>query len=423
MPTKIAVIGSKDFIDHLVKIIPQIENVEIEPYIYTEPSQATKLIQQLKPCDIVFFSGALPYYFSKEIHEQLPIPCIYLEQDESVIATSLLSIIYHQNIHVDRISIDLMRSSFVANVLRDIGIFRSPQHVIDYEDMLPNEFDITQIIQYHHSRYELGLIDIALTSIHAVYDQLQKLGVPTEKMIDPTHSLVKGLERAKTLAEYTNSRSTAIAVVSVSLLVPANSQINALHNLAHAIHSTLQEITQTNFLLYSTRGDIESFMANDAFSDFIANFMEPVSIGFGYGTTIMEAEQNAIIARSFAENHANSSTGFILTESKELLGPFPKGNKVYRLKNDHPALLQIAKEMKLSPANLSKIIQFSRSRQHLQFTAADLSEYLQITRRSTERIIKKLVDHGSAKIVGEEMTYQQGRPRAIYELTLPIYYL
>ncbi|WP_419392926.1 helix-turn-helix domain-containing protein [Cytobacillus praedii] len=84
-------------------------------------------------------------------------------------------------------------------------------------------------------------------------------------------------------------------------------------------------------------------------------------------------------------------------------------------------MLQIAQKAKLSPANLSKLIQFGKERQSHHFTAADLSEYLQVTRRTTERIIKKLADHGYISTVGEEMTYQQGRPRAVYILNLPIY--
>jgi predicted transcriptional regulator len=57
----------------------------------------------------------------------------------------------------------------------------------------------------------------------------------------------------------------------------------------------------------------------------------------------------------------------------------------------------------------------------LHFTSADLAEYLQLTRRSAERMIKKLHDHGYIKVVGEEMIYKQGRPRAIYQLNMPIY--
>lgn len=151
------------------------------------------------------------------------------------------------------------------------------------------------------------------------------------------------------------------------------------------------------------------------------NIEGAVSIGFGYGKTVNEAEQNAKIARGFAKNNPIESCFYILTSDKELFGPFPKEQRVQSLKNDNPELMKIAKETKLSPANLSKIIQFSQSHPSLKFTAADLSEYLQVTRRSTERLLKKLVDYRYANICGEEMPYQQGRPRAIYELNLPLY--
>lgn len=144
-----------------------------------------------------------------------------------------------------------------------------------------------------------------------------------------------------------------------------------------------------------------------------------MKIGFGYGTTVIEAEQNAGIALRFAQNDPFDKCGYILTDDKNLLGPYPKETKLQRLKNDDPKLFDIAKEIKISPGNLSKLIEFSRKRSSSQFTAAELTDYLQITRRSTERIIKKLVDHGSIRVVGEEMTYQQGRPRSIYELHLP----
>ncbi|WP_257347302.1 transcriptional regulator [Pseudalkalibacillus decolorationis] len=421
MTTKIAVIGSADFINNIFSIAPRIEDIEIEPYVYQQPQEAAELIRLLKPCDAVFYSGVLPFYFSKEMQEQLPIPVLFLEQDEMAISSSLLSINYHQNIAIERISIDLIDSSFVENVLTDIGIDRAPRHVMDYADMLPNKFDATEIIDFHHSRFKSGETDFALTSVHAVYDELQQLGVPSQRMLDPTKALIRGLQDAKAQAESAKNHSATVAVSYISLPVPHGVQNNYLDVFANYIHASVQQIDDSSFKLYSTRGDIESLMKNGAFHELLLNWQEPVTVGFGYGATTAEAEQNAKIARSFATKHENESCGYILTEEKELLGPYPKENKTQRLRNDHPELLQIAKETKLSPANLSKIIQFSKSRQSLQFTAADLSNYLQVTRRSTERILKKLVDHGSVKIVGEEMTYQQGRPRAIYELNIPIY--
>ncbi|HEY9577558.1 MAG TPA: transcriptional regulator, partial [Pseudobacillus sp.] len=405
----------------LLSVAPQVGEIEIEPYVYNQPEEATELVKHLKPCDALFFSGALPYYFSKEVHESIPIPSLYLEQDETAIAISLLSLISSKNIPMERISIDLTESSFFKNILTDIGIHRAPLHVIDYADKLPNKFDINDIVHFHYSRFQLGKVDLALTSIHAVYDRLIQLGVPAQRMIDPIKSLIHGLQDAKAQAELSKSHSATIAAGYISLKQSEKSQKRHLEAFAHKMNATIQQSAEANFLLYSTRGDIEIVMNSDAFREFLVKWQEPVSVGFGYGFTAAEANQNAKIARSFAFHHEHESCGYILTEDKKLLGPFPRENKTQRLKNDHPELLQIAKETKLSPANLSKIIEFSKFRQSIQFTAADLSDYLQVTRRSTERILKKLVDHGFVKIVGEEMTYQQGRPRSIYELNMPIY--
>ncbi|MGX1983261.1 hypothetical protein EDD69_10996 [Thermolongibacillus altinsuensis] len=418
---KIAVIGSADFIEQILSVAPQITGIEIEPYVYAHPQEAAELVRHLKPCDVVFFAGALPYYFSKETREQLPIPTVFLEQDEMAVASSLLSILYHKNIQPERISIDLVDSSFVENVLMDVGIDCAP-HVMDYKEMLPNKFDIAKIIDFHHSRFQSGVVDFALTSVHAVYDKLQELGIPSMRMLNPKKSLIRSLQDAKTKAELAKRHSSTVAACYISFPSSHDVPIDNLDVFARKLNGSFQQIDERSFILYSTRGDIEALMETNAFRDYLLNWKEPISVGFGYGDTAAEAEQNAKIAQSFAANHETESCGYILTEEKKLLGPFPKESKVQSLKNDHPELLKIAKETKLSPANLSKIIQFSRSRQSLQFTAADLSDYLQVTRRSTERILKKLVDHGYVKIIGEEMPYQQGRPRAIYELNIPIYY-
>ncbi|KZR56815.1 hypothetical protein [Pseudobacillus badius] len=421
MTIKIAVVGSADFIRTILSVVPQIGELEIEPYIYERPEEAAELIKYLKPCDAVFFSGALPYYFSKDLHESLPIPSHYLEQDETAVATSLLAVISQKNLSLERISIDLTEYVFIKNVLADIGVKREPIHVIDYADKLPNKFDINDIVHFHYSRFKSGKIDLALTSIHAVYNRLRELGVPAQRMVDPIKSLVRGLQDTKAQAELVKSHSATIAAGYISLKQPEEAQTLYLEAFAREMNASIQQSAESAFSLYSTRGDIEIVMNSDAFHEFLLKWEEPVAVGFGYGFTAAEASQNAKIARSFALQHDHESCGYILTEEKELLGPFPKEKKTQRLKNDHPELLRIAKETKMSPANLSKIIQFSKSRQSVQFTAADLSAYLQVTRRSTERILKKLVDHGFAKVVGEEMTYQQGRPRSIYELNMPIY--
>ncbi|MGR4031311.1 transcriptional regulator, partial [Bacillus sp. ZZQ-131] len=215
MMIKIAVVGSKEFMDNLFPIAQKLEGIEIDPYIYLHPAESSELLKCLKPCDVIFFSGALPYYMAKEIREQLRIPSIYLQQDETTVASSILSIMYHQSIQPHNISIDLVDRSFITNVFHDIGIKESPQ-VLDYENMLWSKDEINRVIDFHVAKYQSGEAHLALTSIHAVYDELQKIGVPSERMIDPTQSIIHGLKDAKIKAELAKSYSATVGACIIS---------------------------------------------------------------------------------------------------------------------------------------------------------------------------------------------------------------
>ncbi|PEJ44745.1 transcriptional regulator [Bacillus wiedmannii] len=419
MMIKIAVVGSKEFMETLLPIAHKLEEIEIDPYIYLHPAESSELLTRLKPCDFIFFSGALPYYMAKEIREQLRIPSTYLQQDETTVVSSILSVMYHQRIQPHKISIDLVDRSFITNVFHDIGIKESPQ-VFDYENMLWSKEEINRIMDFHIAKYQSGEAHLALTSIHAVYDELQKIGIPSERMIDPTQSIIHGLKDAKIKAELAKSHSATVGACMISSLELREGLLEQLDAISQALRGSFKKVDEVTFILYTTRGDIESIIKTNMINNLFANIERTIAIGFGYGKTVKEAEQNAKIAQSFAKNNPIDHCFYILTSDKELFGPFPKEQRVQSLKNDNPELMKIAKETKLSPANLSKIIQFSQSHPSLNFTAADLSEYLQVTRRSTERLLKKLVDYGYAHICGEEMPYQQGRPRAIYEMNLPV---
>ncbi|PHB88072.1 transcriptional regulator [Bacillus wiedmannii] len=419
MMIKIAVVGSKEFMETLLPIAHKLEEIEIDPYIYLHPAESSELLTRLKPCDFIFFSGALPYYMAKEIREQLRIPSTYLQQDETTVVSSILSVMYHQRIQPHKISIDLVDRSFITNVFHDIGIKESPQ-VFDYENMLWSKEEINRIMDFHIAKYQSGEAHLALTSIHAVYDELQKIGIPSERMIDPTQSIIHGLKDAKIKAELAKSHSATVGACMISSLELREGLLEQLDAISKALCGSFKKVDEVTFILYTTRGDIESIIKTNMINHLFASIEGTIAIGFGYGKTVKEAEQNAKIAQSFAKNNPIDHCFYILTSDKELFGPFPKEQRVQSLKNDNPELMKIAKETKLSPANLSKIIQFSQSHPSLNFTAADLSEYLQVTRRSTERLLKKLVDYGYAHICGEEMPYQQGRPRAIYEMNLPV---
>ncbi|KPL57982.1 hypothetical protein [Rossellomorea vietnamensis] len=416
MKTKIALIGSREFIEHAQSSIAlDLNSIELVPYIYDEPQEASKLMKDITPCDAVLFSGALPYFFSEQACRTLSVPVLYLEQDETAVVTSLLYILYHHKIAPDRVSIDLMDRSYIDHVQSDLHLKNPPRYVKDYKECLPHNFNINDYTDFHQQLFQEGKTELALTSIHAVYDRLSELHIPCMRMIDPSKSLIRTIDEAQSQSLLSKRKAGTIAAVRLSVQ-DWEGEHERLHELARLMKGTLQENKDApSYTIYSNRGSIEHFLES---TDSLEN---PVLAGFGYGHTAAEAEANAETALSFARKVHPDGCAFILNEDKEMSGPYPDKNKKQHLKNNTPEMLSLAKQLKLSPSNLSKIIQFYKSRSSRDFTAAELSDYMQITRRSTERILKKLVDNGSAKIIGEEMTYAQGRPRAIYELTFPIY--
>ncbi|MFJ8460940.1 hypothetical protein ACIQ57_17615 [Lysinibacillus xylanilyticus] len=413
MSTKIAVICSKAFMERINSIAQNIENIQLEFYLYNQPTEAPVLLKEIKPCDALLFGGTLPYLHTQSALSAMPIPWNYIKQDETTISTTLLSLIANHAVPLNRISIDVMNPAIVENVLTEIE-YRDPK---PYIQPISITKPTQSILQHHIALWEANSIDFIITSIHSVFDELQTLQIPAMRMLDATNSIIQCLEETKSRSLLTKSESVK-AVVGL-LQAPENRPIdvNMLTQITAATHSTYKQITAYSFELYTTAGHLQRALEKENLQNLLQQTSKPFKLAFGYGHSIFEAHQHAKNALSFAK----PCEIYILDEHKNLLGPFPNSEARLALKTDDPSVLQMAKQTSLSPLNISKIINFSRERQSAQFTSHNLAEYLQVTRRTTERIIKKLVDNGYAKVVGEEMTHQQGRPRTIYELNFATY--
>ncbi|WP_391206347.1 transcriptional regulator [Psychrobacillus sp. L4] len=413
MITRIAVLGSSNFIEHLRQFEHELNSIRLDYYIYNTPMEAIDIVSKIKPCDAVFFSGSLPYIYAKEAREKLPVPSHYLRQDETAISTTLLSVCFSESIPIQRISIDLIEPRSVQSVLEDIA--QMEQH--PFMMQIDSGFNLEEVVSFHSKLQDNGESSLAITSIHAVYQELKEKNISVIRMIDPKSSILKGIEETKSMALLAKSQSAKIAVGYIQLNDNASLSEDLLKKISGSIQATAVSAEENLYVLYSTQGDIQDALKSNTLETWFELATSPLHIAFGFGKTVIEATQNARDALPYA----TENTAYLITDQKELLGPYPNNQKQVNLKTNEPKLALLAKDTTLSPANLSKVMQFSRSHKSTEFTASDLEIYLQVSRRTTERILKKLVDHGYARIVGEEMTYQQGRPRAIYELNFPTY--
>ncbi|MBB4824434.1 putative transcriptional regulator [Sporosarcina luteola] len=411
---KIAIIGSEDFCRRTTQLLDTHSDIFLDPYIYQHPKEAVRIITRINPCDAILFSGSLPYELALPELEKLQIPSVYLKQDETAIAMTLLFLAATRQIQLNAISIDIREPIHLKHILNDL------QDAVEIPYIHPiHKFETLEtIVDFHTAHYSEGKTVVAVTSIHAVYERLVERQVPAMKMIDPESNILRTVQEAKQKALYYRSKSSQIAVGLIRPLSDhelASEEVTQLTKMLQGHATTDSE----GHSIFTTLGTIEQAVATAPFQELFQKLHSKAQLAFGAGETMVEAAQHAEQALALS---THPSQFYLLDGFKQLRGPFPDhadGRIDLQVKN--PASLQMAETTKLSPANISKVIQFGKSRQSKQFSANDLAVYMDVTRRTAERIIKKMSEYGYIRIAGEEMTYKQGRPRALYELNFPLW--
>ncbi|MDQ0889806.1 hypothetical protein QFZ81_004894 [Paenibacillus sp. V4I9] len=439
MNIRIAAFGSEKLIHQVLQYEKQFKNIQIIPYIYSKPEESAELVKYAKTCDVLFFTGLIPYIISKEEIKNKNLPAVFIPFNEYSVILSFYYVRYGLNQNSDRLSIDLPFSKHAYKVFEELEIDTESIYVTDFQQVQSGmRFDMDKLVEFHYNLWEQKKVDYVLTSVSSVYSKLLHLGVNVYRMLFPEKNIKSAIRNAVAQGELLVSKNSQVAVGLVSIDRFTDSNVSdmdstsqeivlKLHQILIAyfkkINASIQYLGQDRFLIYGTRGSVNYITNNGAKIHVLDEIREKlnitVSIGFGFGLTVNDAEQNAQIALF----HAKKSTGqaYVVTNEKEVIGPLgdePQDKlQSYSLRSEDKNILSIAEKTGISVANLSKIIGFLEIRGTDGFTSGDLSDFLQVGRRSAERILKKLTDNDFARIIGEEQPYQKGRPRSIYNIT------
>ena len=413
MRTKIALFGSESFCQRALQFTKQRSDILLDLYSYRVPHEAKELITSLRPCDAILFSGSLPYLAAKHALDAIPIPATYLKQDETEIATTLLSISLKQSFQLDKLSIDVPDITVLNNVLADIQSSNQQPHIYP----LTENYSLQELVKFHQKSAEEGQTTIAITSVHAAYDCLLSLGIPVHKMVSVKSSFLQAVDVLSQDAMLQKSESFKMVVGSLEINQATAIEQTAIERLTETLHAHCMS-TDNTLLLYTTQGALQTALQRPEFKQ--ATDVCKGHIAFGSGHTLTSAKENAVSALNYMKDNQTEGL-YLLDENKVLHNLLHLTEDTIELRVIEPLFTEMAEKTALSPAVLSKLTQFGQSHQSTQFTANDLATYMDVSRRTAERTIKKLASSDYIHTVGEEMTYRQGRPRAIYELNFPVY--
>lgn len=432
---KIALFGSEETIQLVKKYEMSIEGIQVNAFPYKTVHDMEVLFKQAVHCDVYLFSGILPFFHTKKFVGQFDKPALYLKDNELNISLTLLYVSQHKEVELHRISIDLPEKKYVDSVMKQLDFSINPIHIIDYSWIKEDsniDFNSDQILQFHIDLWKEKKIDLVITSIHAVFDQLVLLNIPCMHMIDAKRTIVDALKEAKNLAILEQTQQSQIAIGRLSLIMKNEQNItksiamklfSKIQKIMKLLNYTVQEEELGAYVFYGTKGGVEILMDNPNLLGDLYEHAEleqiAVHIGIGYGLTIVEAKENALIAKNYAGKCPNKHSFYVVTEDKIVLHVTDNEQHATFLKSEDESLVSLAKQLSISVTNLQKMLLFNKSRPVNSFTSSDIAEYFEITKRSAERMLKKYMDSGFLKIIGEEQPFRNGRPRAVYQLNLP----
>jgi len=389
------------------------KDIALDLYPYERPDGAPALLENLRPCDAILFSGSLPYLASKEVLAAIPVPAVYLKQDETEIAATLLSIALQGPLRLSALSIDVRDPAVLENVLAASAPSVHEPVVFTLEE----DYSLQEVIDFHIRSRESGAVQLAVTSVHAAYDRLQTLGIPAVRMISVKSSFLKTLDVLCQEALYHRSETSKAAVGFLQMRNGSPADPDLIRRLSHLLHA--RSVDSGDIVrFYTTQGAIRMAAMLPEFAE-AADAAEG-QLAFGCGHTVAAAEDHAVSALQYMRTDHPAGL-YLLDENKNLQNLLHHTEEPIGLRVTEPVLAEIVDATALSPAVVSKLALFGQNRQTMQFTANDLAEFLGVSRRTAERTIKKLLSFDYACTVGEEMTYRQGRPRSVYELCFPVY--
>ncbi len=440
MLIRIAAVASEEFMPRILANENDIENIKFIPYIYEQPTEAGEVVERIEDCDVVLFAGPLPYFFAREKVQEKRWPSVYIASDEFTITQTLFHTMLQCGDDLQRISIDTPKITLAQRVKADLELTAAEWHLLDYSQIIEDQgtvFDLEEIIAFHHKLWIEKRITRAFTSVDYVYKRLQSLEIPCISMIVPEKNIQEAISKAAAHGQLVISQNAQIAI-GLAVVNPrdesddqaGSSYTDAavvlqqmLLELGQETDASVQRLGIDQFIIYGTRGSIEQMTGHFRSVPFLKRIDQllrvRVSMGFGFGLTAKEAEGNARVALFHAKKHAEASSAYLVTDEKVVVGPLDTGMRAYQLKSENQDILQVAEKTGVSVVTVNKLSQLMKLRRENRFTANDLAEYLQVSRRSAERMLKKFVEQKFVEIIGEEQPYQQGRPRAVYRMNFP----
>lgn len=418
---KIAIIGAPDSVDKIYSLLSSAySEIDFITRSTEKIDDMINFIQDIEEKVDGFYLTGIGVYSALNEKTNIAKPVVYTKRGITGVVKSFW---------------DFQKDNYGILDLKDVKIGID---VVDEKDFLEtlSEFNIEiksyDLQKYNYQKSEEEYlkeylkkikseeINCIFTAFGYIYSALKEKNIPVYRVqatnVEIREEFTNLLNRIK-MSKVENSK---IGIEVIKLLKSDEFSNTALSQkiqfekelLAYAkeVDGNIQVSGNDEYLIFSNKGLLNNPENISTILSIIKDKIKNLSIavGIGEGNTFFLSEKNARFALKLSMGNGNNSIFF--SDGSEVKGPLMEKREILYKNSSDKKILEVSKNTGVSTLYLEKIKSVIKKQDKNSFTSTELAEFLNISERSTNRIIKKIIENGYASVEFENSP-GAGRPR------------
>lgn len=421
---KIAIMGPSDSIERVLTMAgPLDKDVQLLPYNAFSLSDSSTLFSQCqREVDGILFTGR-GVYDSVASTQHIDIPWTFVPHNETGLYELLAT---HDLTPYQYASVDYLDYNTVKSCLRSSPI---SEFFVTPRDAVKTEKDYAAI---HRKIFAEKKNVVVLTAFSPVVRQMKAEGIPVMRIYTTGESIRSKLNDLIMMIRNQQMDDSKIAVQIIDLQI-GNERMTKTSYMEDFLTFEMRLVPylkliagavfnygRNEYIVFSTKGLIKKAEAQITFFNLVKSSRVKVYSGIGMGSTAVLAELNANRAMEYSLKEPGSNF-YIMYENQIVDGPILESRFISRhVDNTSEKMNQLVQTTGISAAYIQKLDGLMRANQKDSFTADEMAELLNISKRSARRILKQLVDHEYATVSGTKSNAGAGRPQNIVVIHLDL---
>lgn len=420
---KIAIVGAPDSVDKIYAILSKAyEDVEFIPRATEKIEDMVNLIQDIEESVDGFYLTGIGVYSALNEKTNISKPVVYTKRGITGIIKSFWDFEKDEkksfSLKELRLGLDAIDEKDFLEVLNEFDIKITSYYIQKYNYQTSE----TELLEIYLKKFENKEINCVFTAFGHIYNALKERNLPVYRVQATNVEIREEFKHLQSRIKVVKAENSKISAEVIKILKCEGISNNILSEkvqfekdlllYSREVDGNVQVIGGDEYLILSNKGLLNAPENINTLLSIIKNMREKgfsMAVGIGEGNTLFLSEKNARFALKLSINEGNNNIFF--SNGQEIKGPLMEKREINYKNSSDKKIAEISKITGVSALYLEKIKSIIKKQEKSSFTSSELAEFLNISERSVNRIIKKIIEGNYAVPIQYESSAGAGRPR------------